>query len=101
MASADAHTATVNALLMVLHAASVAIQITGLSNVEALGGGTVQLVAHPPWEGHRIDRDGSAVTSQTKAEDVEEEAVASRNLLPKNQVVAMAEEEASPSKQTP
>ena len=31
-----------------LHAVSVAIRITGLSNVEALGGGTVQQVAHPP-----------------------------------------------------
>ena len=65
-----------------------------------MGGGTVQLVAHPPQEGHRIDRDGSAVTSQTKAGDVEE-AVASRNLLPKDQVVAVAEEGANPSKRMP
>ena len=101
VASADAHTATGNALPMVPHAASVAIWITGLSNVEALGGGTVQPVAHPPQEGHRIDRDGSAATSQTKAEDMEEEAVASRNLLPKDQAAAVAEEEASPSRQTP
>ena len=72
--------------------------MTGLSNVEALGGGTVQLVTHPPLEGHRTDRDASVVTSQTKAEDVEEEVVVSRNLLPKGQVVAVAEEEASPSK---
>ena len=55
---------------------------------------------HPPQEGHRIDRDGSAVTSQTKAGDMEE-VVASRNLLPKDQAVAMAEEEASSSKQMP
>ena len=100
VASADAHTTTGNALLMVLHVASVAVWTTGLSNVEALGGETVQLVTHPPWEGHRIDRDSSAVTSQTKAGDVEE-VVASRNLLPKDQAVAMAEEEASPSKQMP
>ena len=80
------------------HAASVAGQITGLSNVEALGGGTVQPVAHPPWEGHRIDRDASVVTSQTKAEDKEEEEMSSRNLLPKGQAVAVAEEEESPSR---
>ena len=78
----------------------VAIWITGLSNVEALGEGTVQLVTHPPWEGHRIDRHSSAVTSQIKAGDLEE-AVASRNLLPKDQAVAVAEEEASPSKWMP
>ena len=58
------------------------------------------MVTHPPQEGHRIDRDDSVVTSQTKEGDVEE-AVASRNLLPKDQVVAMAEEEASPSRQMP
>ena len=81
------------------HAVSVAGQITGPSNVEALGGGTVQLVTHPPWEGHRIDRDVSVVTSQTKAEDEEEEETSSRNLLPKGQAVAMAEEEESPSRQ--
>ena len=52
----------------------------------------------PSLEGHRIDRDDSAVTSQTKAEDVKE-AVASRNLLPKDQAAVMAEEEASPSRQ--
>ena len=96
MASADAHIAMEIALLMVPHA-SVAIQITELSNVEALGGGIVQPVAHPPREGHRIDRDASAATSQTKAEDMDE-AVASRNLPPKGQAVAVAEEEASPSK---
>ena len=54
----------------------------------------------PSWEGHRIDRDSSAVTSQTKAGDMEE-VVASRNLLPKDQEAAMAEEEASPSRQMP
>ena len=56
MANVDALTATGNAKLMVLHAASVAGKITGLSNVEAPRGGTVQLVAHPPWEGHKIQR---------------------------------------------
>ena len=100
VASADAHTTMGNALPMVPHVASVAVIITGLSNVEVLGGGTVQLVTYPPQEGHRIDRDSSAVTSQTKVGDVEE-VVASRNLLPKDQVVAVAEEEASPSRQTP
>ena len=60
-----------------------------------------QLVAHPPREGHRIDRDGSAVSSQIKAGDVEE-VVASRNLLPtRSQAKAMAVEVASPSKKTP
>ena len=83
------------------HAVSVAGQITGLSNVEAPGGGTVQPVAHPPWEGHRIDRDASVVTSPTKAKDEEEEETSSRNLLPKGQAMAVAEEEANPSRWTP
>ena len=48
VASADAHTAMVTAQPMEPHAVSVAGQITGLSNVEAPGGGTVQPVAHPP-----------------------------------------------------
>ena len=97
MASADTHTATVIAQPTEPHAVSVACQITGLSNVEAPGGGTVQLVTHPPWEGHRIDRDASAATSPTKAKDEEEEETSSRNLLPKGQAVAMAEEEENPS----
>ena len=101
MASADAHTTTVNAQLTDLHAANVATRTTGLSNVEAPGGGTVQLVAHPPQEGHRIDRDASVATSHTKAEDEEEEQTSSRNLLLKGQAVAMAEEEAKPSRQMP
>ena len=69
-----------NAQPTVLHAASVTIKITGLSNVEALGGGTVQLVTHPPQKGHRIDNDGSVASKPTKAEDVEEGS--SRDLLP-------------------
>ena len=73
VASVDAHTAMVIAQLTGPHAASAAVKITGLSNVEALGGGTVQPVAHPPRKGPRIDRDASVVTSQTKAEDKEEE----------------------------
>ena len=101
VASADTHTTTVNAQPKEPHAVSVATRTTGLSNVEALGGGTVQPVTHPPWEGHRIDSDASAATSQTKAEDMEAEGIPSRNLLPKGQVVAMAEEEANPSRQTP
>ena len=100
VASADAHTAMVIAQLTEPHAASVANQITGPSNVEALGGGTVQLVAHPPREGHRIDRDASAATIQTKPEDEEEEETSSRDPLPKGQAVAMAEEEEKPSRQT-
>ena len=98
VASVDAHTTTVTAQLTEPHVASVAIKITGLSNVEALGGGTVQLVTHPPQEGHRIDRDAQAATSQTKAGDDEEEATSSRNLLPQGQAMAVAEEEANPSR---
>ena len=98
MASVDTHTAMVIAQPTGPHAVSVAGQITGLSNVEALGGGTVQPVAHPPWEGHRTDRDALVATSQTKAEDEEEEETSSRNLLPKGQAVAVAEEEESPSR---
>ena len=100
MASADAHTATVIAQPMEPHAASVAGQITGLSNVEAPGGGTVQLDTHHPREGHRIDRDASVATSHpTKAKDEEEEETSSRDLLPKGQAVAMAEEAENPSRQ--
>ena len=98
VASADAHTAMVIAQPTEPHAVSVASQITGLSNVEAPGGGTVQLVAHPPQEGHRIDRDASAVTSPTKAKAEEEEERSSRDLLPKGRAVAVAEEEENPSR---
>ena len=100
MASADTHTAMVIAQPKEPHAASVAGQITGLSNVEAPGGGTVQLVAHPPREGHRTDRDASVATSPTKAKDEEEEETTSRDPLPKGQAVAVAEEEENPSRQT-
>ena len=48
VASVDAHTAMVIAQPTDPHAASVAGQITGPSNVGAPGGGTVQLVAHHP-----------------------------------------------------
>ena len=98
VASADAHTAMVIAQLTGPHAASVAGQITGPSNVEAPRGGTVQPVTHPPWERHRIDRDAPVATSQTKAKDEEEEETSSRNLLPKGQAVAVAEEEENPSR---
>ena len=101
VANADAHTATVIAQPTEPHAASVAGQITGPSNVEAPGRGTVQLVAHHPQEGHRIDRDAPVATSSpTKAKDEEEEETSSRDLLPKGQAVAMAEEEESPSRPT-
>ena len=97
MASADAHTAMVIAQPTEPHAVSVVSQITKLSNVEALGGGTVQPVAHPPRESHRIDRDASVATSPTKAKD-EKEEMSSRDLLPKGQAVAVAEEQESPSR---
>ena len=97
MASADAHTATVIAQPTEPHAASVADQITGPSNVGAPGGGAVQLVAHHPREGHRIDRDAPVVTSHQKAKDKEEEETSSRDLLPKGQAVAVAEEESPPN----
>ena len=99
MASADAHTATVIAQPTETHAVSVASQITGPSNVGAPGGGTVQPVAHHHCEGHRIDRDAPAATSHpTKAKDEKEEETSSRDLLPKGQAVAVAEEEESPSR---
>ena len=82
------------------HAASVASQITGPSNLEALGGGTVQPVTHHPRKGHRIDRDASVATRPAKAKDEEEEETTSRDPLPKGQAVAMAEEEENPSRQT-
>ena len=92
MANADALTTTGNAQLTVLHAVSEAVKITGLSNVGTLGGGTVQLVAHPPQEGHRIDNDDSAASKPTKPGDVEE--ASSRDLLPtRSQAKAMPEEE--------
>ena len=98
MANADALITMGNVQLTVLHAVSVAAKITGLSNVEALGGGIVQLVSHPPWEGHRIDKDGSVASKPTKAGNME---AASRDLLPtRSQAKAMAEEE-RPSRQMP
>ena len=99
--SADAHMAMVIAQPTEPHAVSVAGQITGPSNVGALGGETVQPVAHHPREGHRIDRDAPVATSHpTKAKDEEEEEMSSRDLLPKGQAMAMAEEEENPSRQT-
>ena len=81
------------------HAVSVASQITGLNNVEALGGGTVHPVAHHPQEGHRIDRDVSVATRPAKAKDEEQEETTSRDPLPKGQAVAVAEQEENPSRQ--
>ena len=96
MANVDAFTATGNEQPMGLHAVSVATKITGLSNVEALGGGTVQLVAHPLWEGHRIDNGNSATSKPAEAGD-EEEETSSRGPLPRNlaKVKDMAGEERS------
>ena len=57
--------------------------------------------SHHPREGHRIDRDAPVATSRpTKAKDEEEEETSSRGPLPEGQAVAMAEEEANPSRQT-
>ena len=69
--------------------ASVAKRTTWLSNVEALGGGSVCLDAHPHWEGHRSrDNKNSVASSSTKARDEEKEAkVISRDPLPINQVL--------------
>ena len=101
VASADAHTAMVIAQPTEPHAVSVAGQTTGPSNVGAPGGGTVQPVAHHPREGHRINRDASVATSHpTKTKDEEEEETSSRDLLPKDQAVAVAEEEENPSRRT-
>ena len=74
---------------MGLHAVSVARRTTGLNSVEALGGGTVHLGGHPPWEGQsNQDKEDSVASSSTKARDEEEEAMATRTtLLPKDQVL--------------
>ena len=71
MASADIHTTMVNALPMGLYAVTVVRRTTGLSNVEALGGGTVCQDVHPPWEGQRNQskEDPLATSSSTKAGD--------------------------------
>ena len=99
VASGDAHTAMAIAQPTEPHAVSVAGQITGLSNVGAPGGGTIQPVAHHPREGHTIDRDAPVATSRpTKAKDEEEEETSSRDLLPKGQAVAVVEEEENPSR---
>ena len=83
-ASVDTHTAMVIAQPTEPHAASVASQITGPSNVEAPGGGTVQPVAHHPREGHRIDRDTPVATSSpTKAKDEEEDGNVKQKSTPK------------------
>ena len=91
MANVTALTTMGNAQLMVLDAVSVAAKITGLSNVEVLGGGTVQLVTHPPREGHRTDNGNSVANKPTKAWDMEE-ASSSRDLLPtRSQAKAITE----------
>ena len=100
MANADALTTTGNAQLTVLHAVSVAIKITGLSNAEAPVGGTVQLVAHPPQEGYRIDKDGSVASMPIKAGNVEE-ASSNSDLLPTRSQTKAEDEEESHSRQIP
>ena len=87
MANADALTVTGNAQHMVQHAASVARRTTGLSNVEALEGGTVHQDGHPFWEGQSCrDKEHTAASHSTKA-GAEEEAVETRTVLPKEQVL--------------
>ena len=95
VANMDAHTTTGNVQCMGLHAATVARRTTGLSNVEALGGGSVHLVSHPPPEGHNNrDKEDTVASSSTKAGDREEEAMAkSRDPLPRSQVQAKDKEE--------
>ena len=63
-----------------LHAASVARRTTGLSSVEALGGGTVHQDGHPPWEGQSNQgKEDLVASSSTQAGDKEEEeAMATR-----------------------
>ena len=80
VANADALTTTGNAQCMGLHAATVARRTTGFSNAEALGGGSVHLVAHPLWKA-TTDNEDSAASSSTKAGDKEEEAKSSRDPL--------------------
>ena len=88
VANVDAHTIMVTVLPMGLHAVTVARRTTGLSNVEPLGGGTVHLVTHPPWEGHRSrDNKDSMASSSTKAGDKQEKARSSRDPLPINQLL--------------
>ena len=100
MANVDALTTTGNAKLMVLHAASVADKITGLSNAEALGGGTVQLVTHPPGEGHRIDNSDPVASMPTKPGDMEE-ASSNSDLLPTRNHANDVDEEESHSRLPP
>ena len=93
MANADTLTTTGNAQCSGIHAATVVRRTTGLSNVEALGGGSVHLVTHPPQEGHNRDNEDSVASSSTKAGVGEEEATNSRDPLPRNKVLAEDEEE--------
>ena len=93
VANADAHITMGNAHPLGLHAAAVARRTTELSNVEALRGGTVPLVAHPPWEGCKTDKEDSVASSSTNAEDREEEATSSSNPLPRSLVQAKDDKE--------
>ena len=87
MANTDALTTTGNTQHTGLHAAAVTRRTTGLSNVEALGGGSVHLVTHPPQEGHNRDNENSVASSLTKAGDREQEATSSGDPHPRNQVL--------------
>ena len=82
VANVDALITTRNVQHMGLHAATVVRRTTVLSNVEALGGGSVHLVTHHPWKGYIRDIKDSAADSLTKAGDNEEEATSSRDSLP-------------------
>ena len=91
--SADAHLTMGNAQHMGLHVASMVSRTTGLSNVEAPGGGTVQLVTHPPWEGHnKTDNEDTVASNSTKAGDAEEATNSSSDPLPRSQAKVKDEE---------
>ena len=94
VASADNHTTTRYAQPIALHAVAVARRTTWLSNAEAPGGGTVQLVTHPSQEGHKIDNKDSAASSSTKAGD-EEATSSSSDPLPTRSLAQAKDEEES------
>ena len=89
MTNVDTHTTMMNGQPLVLYAVAVARRTTGSNSVEAPGEGAVHQDIHPNQEGHRKSNkeDTLVVSSSAKAGDKEEEeAVAKRNLLPKDKV---------------
>ena len=100
VASVDAHTAMVIAQLMGPHAASVASQITGLSNVEALGRGTVS-TGRSPSPGRPQNRTETLQCNKpNKGRGRGREGNVKQKSTPKGQAVAVAEEEENPSRHT-